>query len=814
METCTALASALAKTTESAQEENAESEIGYSKEAVVVASESENLIITTLSKSMSEAVTASHDTAERAVGAQSEVNDSVANSHGAPNDNYLTINYLNEIAKDDKVVELVTTEPCEFMKRLGIVQFEEDGKSFPCEHLNEMVVENRVEIDTASPFESVKQAVNMFGGVADWKAQRISAMEKRQFVAAELQKAGEELAELKRLLVVAEGEKLRVLQQTDKTKKLIQELRLDLERVQASGEQATQGSEFANQGIEERAMGVADEESVAWKTQLEVAKGQYASVVADMQIVNQEFERANLEYQSLIKLRDIAVQNAEDALLVSQETQKTVEELTQELITTKNSLDIARATHLIAEKQRTAVVAAKYQESEERQKEIKHANQEVEGLNHEVALVRDLILKLETSSTLLQNLKMELEAVRASEFELGAELAEAEDGLWKAMDQLELAKIGGVKAVASRISTMVEQEETKVNLNKATGDMRYLAITTESLRKGLERESAVLEKTQERVGKTCAAVASLEAELNQITEELQSVLDGERKAKETMEELSRALRQAAAEADEAKSVAEVARVNMRKSNEETEQARAATSTAESRLQAAIKMAEAAQASKAIALAEIKALNESDLTVRSSKATTSAGVTLSFKEYYALSRQAHHAEELANERVAAAMAQIDAAKDSQEEVLRSLDEANKEIKERREALQAALQKAEAANAAKLVVEDDLRKWRAEHEHHRKVGDIATIVKNPGVSRGPFSNGKNITFSDKKDLHSISKQDGVPTKPMASLGQVLGMKVSSLQKVQDEEPSNNEVASRRKSSHLPHFALFMVRKKKSY
>eukprot|EP01018_Ginkgo_biloba_P004562 Gb_40723 [translate_table: standard] len=84
--------------------------------------------------------------------------------------------------------------------------------------------------------------------------------------------------------------------------------------------------------------------------------------------------------------------------------------------------------------------------------------------------------------------------------------------------QLEFAKIAEVKAVASRVLTMVELEGTKVNLKKPTGDVTCSAITIESLRKELERESEVLEKTWQPLRKTCAAVASLEAKLNQITE--------------------------------------------------------------------------------------------------------------------------------------------------------------------------------------------------------------------------------------------------------------------------------------------------------
>eukprot|EP01018_Ginkgo_biloba_P003301 Gb_27385 [translate_table: standard] len=98
-----------------------EAKLNQITEAVMVGSESGNLIIMTPTKSMSEAMTANHDTAEN--------------------------------------------------------------------QLNKMLVENRIDIDTAPPFESVKQAANMFRGIANWKAQRISAMKRGQFGATEFQKS-------------------------------------------------------------------------------------------------------------------------------------------------------------------------------------------------------------------------------------------------------------------------------------------------------------------------------------------------------------------------------------------------------------------------------------------------------------------------------------------------------------------------------------------------------------------------------------------------------------------------------------------------
>jgi CTP-dependent riboflavin kinase len=93
-----------------------------------------------------------------------------------------------------------------------------------------------------------------------------------------------------------------------------------------------------------------------------------------------------------------------------------------------------------------------------------------------------------------------------------------------------------------------------------------------------------------------------------------------------------------------------------KLRQELEQAMAHTSTLESRLQAALMETEAARASEAMALQEIKYIKEKESTNRDN---VQAGqeVTHSHEDYEVLTRKMHEAEELANKRVAAAIAQV-------------------------------------------------------------------------------------------------------------------------------------------------------------
>jgi hypothetical protein len=789
--------------------ESAESEFDAPLETTLVVHRSENGSIICLYESTRKAASASHDTMESAFTALAASNEVQAETYEVQNDCCNSFEYLNEIAFDDE--QQIQSATNEFQNASRAVQFEDDAKSALSVHVKELAVETRAEIDTAVPFESVKQAVNMFGGKADWKAQRILTMERRQYVAAELQKTEEELTELKRLLIVTEYEKSQAIQEMNKIMCLIKELTLNLESANTLERQVTHNSEFARLGGEDKDNVDLDEENVIRKTQLEVEKERNASVILELQAVKQELEHDISEYLCSVNLRDIALQNAVDALAASEEVQKQVDALTIEFMTTKNFLDIAQTLCMETEEKQHAVAMAKDQESGEMGKEIGHANQELIRLNHEVVLVRDLMFKLDASSSLLQSLKLELAAVKESELKLGAELYAVENTLCKAEDELELAKIQEVERAKDQDITLVELDKMRENLNKATQETTYLAGAVEPLREELERESAMLEETRKRVAKTSAAVASLEAELNQTRQAIKSRQYGERQSKEAMTELPRALQQAVAEADKANIEAEAAREDMRKAKEEAAQSEAASSTAESRLQAAIKMAEAARASEVMALARIDAMNQSESIVGYSEARTPS-ITLSFNEYFSLNSEVHEAEELADKRVAAAIAQIDAAKDSEWEILKRLDEANKEIIARREALQVASQKAERANAAKLIVEDQLRKWRAQNGQHRKAGDLATVAKRYGASHNRVSNWKNHAYSHPNNVDNSNEQENMPVMPVTSLGQVLSMKASMPNKFDDERPLDKRLVSKKKKFRLPRFALSVGKQKK--
>ncbi|KAG6434783.1 hypothetical protein SASPL_106425 [Salvia splendens] len=575
---------------------------------------------------------------------------------------------------------------------------------------------SRGQIDTTVPIESVKAAVSKFGGIVDWKAHRMQAVERRKTIEEELEKAQVEMPLFKKQSEDAEEAKLFVLKELDSTKRLVEELKLNLERAQTEEEQAKQDSELAKLRVEELEQGISDESSVAAKAQLEVAQARHATAVAELKSVQDELEQLRRDYNLLVAEKNAYVKKAEEAIAKSKEIEKSVEDLTIELITIKESLDSAQAAHLEAEEHRIGAAMAKEQDMLNWDKEMKQAEEDLEKMRQQAASSKDLRSKLETATVLLRDLKAEL--AMYLETEESGEAVNFEDVL------NETVKSNRSQIQAALSAAKKELEEVKLNFEKASEEVSILKVAAISLQSELKKEKAELASARQREGMASIAVASLETELNRTESEILLIQLKEKDNREKMVNLPKNLQKAGQEADQAKSLAQTARDELRKAKEEAELAKAGAGTMESRLRAAKKEIEAARASEKLALAAIKALSESESTQSNDEEDSPARVTLSLEEYYELSKKAHVAEEEANARIAAALVEIKVAKESEINSLKKLEETNREMAERKNALEIALQKAEKAKEGKLGVEQELRKWRAEHEQRRKAGESAT------------------------------------------------------------------------------------------
>ncbi|XP_047316367.1 protein WEAK CHLOROPLAST MOVEMENT UNDER BLUE LIGHT 1-like [Impatiens glandulifera] len=546
-------------------------------------------------------------------------------------------------------------------------------------------------IDTGTPIESVKAAVTKFGGIVDWKAHRAQTVERQKLMEQELLKTQEEIPIYKQQSKDAEEAKIKVVKELETTNRLIEELKLNLDTAKREEHQAKQDSELAKLRVEEIQKGIAGDVSFAAKAQLEVAQARHQTAVSDLAAVKSEIEVLLKDYQALETNRDLAVKKAEEAVSTSKEVERTIEELTIELISAKESLETVQAAHLEAEEQRIATEVVREQDNLNWEKELKQVEDELETLNNRISKSKDLKAKLNSSTAQLDNLKAQLGSYMESKLKQNHE--------------------GGNKTHEN-----MDMGELKLNTQRVTAEVNCLKMAAASLNVEVEREKSELVSVKKREEEASKAVVSLEAELRRMNTQVANANSKGKEGKTEMVELPKLLQEATQEAEQAKSLAQSAREEFHRAKEEAEEAKLAASSMEAKLVAVQKEIEASRVSEKLAFAAIRALKESEWAAQGKDSSTA--VMISLEEYYQLSKQAYGAEEEANIKITSAISEIETAKQSEEEALRKLEDVNLELSKQKENLYLTLHKADEAKEGKLGVEQELREWRNEQTRYRK------------------------------------------------------------------------------------------------
>lgn len=568
-------------------------------------------------------------------------------------------------------------------------------------------------IDTAVPFESVKDAVSKFGGRIDWKSRRTQSL---------VEERGK---------LVEDFSKAETTEELENTKRLMEELNIQLENIEKDEVQAKEEAERVILKIEGMEQEIVSEASLEAKAELEAEKAKHAEALSELEFIRKELDSLRVDYASMASGRDIAISNAEETVAASKQIEKAVEDLTAELIATKEALNSTRTAHLEAEEQRSGVVD---QESHNLKLELEQAEEELQRLNEQVLSARVLKSKMESASSLLHDLKSELAAYMESKV--------SEEYLKEQKEELE---------------------KLKLSIEQATSDVNSLREASMSLKLKLEEEKSALASLKQNEEKASAAVVNLQAELEKARSAAVFLQMKENEAREMMAELSKKLQKAAQEADEAKSHAQAAQAELLEAQEEFQEAKVRSVTLESRLLAAQKEIEAAKVAEMLARDAITALEKSESAKGNNDQDTSSMVTLTLDEYHELSRRAYKAEEQANARIEAANSQIKIARASEQRSLEKLEELNEELSVRRESLKIATGNVEKATEGKIAVDQELRTWTAEQEQQQKSGELNDQTTAPAEPlHGPESPKGNVPSDNSDKSKKKKKKSLFPSK----------------------------------------------------
>jgi chromosome segregation ATPase len=310
----------------------------------------------------------------------------------------------------------------------------------------------------------------------------------------------------------------------------------------------------------------------------------------------------------------------------------------------------------------------------EEAEEATSVEQQTAQLENELAIKEretlDLLKELESTKKIITGLKLKIHKETAETYEAAKSEETGRVSVVETEEQqpehinvdvdME-CKEGNPRQTTSSVSVKLEQ--AKESLNRTTSDLAAVRAAVELLRNSITKEQMLLERAREKLSANTTLISSLEEELDQTTQKLETLKDLQQRHKDPadifieIKKMTSQVQQLRSLANDSKSEAAVLAA-------EIEQAKVSISIAEVRCIAAKKMEEAARAAEALALGEVKALLSSESPSEGS--TASDGMTLSAEEYVALFSKAREADEISRKTEEDVMLQVETANSSESE----------------------------------------------------------------------------------------------------------------------------------------------------
>ncbi|KAL9343890.1 hypothetical protein Peur_064321 [Populus x canadensis] len=619
---------------------------------------------------------------------------------------------------------------------------------------------------------TVKAAVNMYGerilesSSSSLKTPAQMDLPESSSRAKELHMAKRDLVRYKENRRAAESAKVKAESELSEAKRTVKELVLQIEKSNLKVKAQVRYMERLNKlsKRQDMALIVGSDES-----------HQYAEVIRELEGVKQELSKLKLEMASVLEAKTRAEKEIATSISKLSSNMSHAEAL-------RKKIDEANEEQVLVELAQIEALKEFGEIQVQREKEARGFSSAMQETKNKRKNVKE---EISSSTDLESKLAVTLYDVNLIQHELKL----AKDKNAKVQRNDSMKHLGGSFREGKQLedssllkSITEELQAAKKELASTREEGFQFMISMDIVRNELKHvteETVQLKKVKEKADITAQ---NLNSKLLRAKSKLETATAVEGKARSTLSSLSVTLEQLKTEAEVARKEKKLICEETAKIKAEIRNTDSQIDLTEEKLQYAIQELDAVKKSESSALQNLKNVIENTMRSRASASQHSSSITISKFEYEYLTGHAAMAEEIADKKVAAAQAWIEALKASEKEILMKIELAHGDIRETRVEEEKEIYRTESSLSAKRMVEGELPKWRQ---------------------------------VNKKNTEAENQQQPLPRKSMKANGNMTPSRRSKLRNAGSPSvrmtPRSTSIAIRKKRTIVPNLAKLFIGKK---
>lgn len=492
-----------------------------------------------------------------------------------------------------------------------------------------------------------------------------------------------ELDNYKNQLRNLETDKAQALRDLQMAIKTVEELTNKLEMLSESKQAAistTEATKSRAKVLEEKKSMKERLGNGAWKLDVDAERELYKASSAELISCKQELTNLRQDFDAALEAKLSASQKAEEAHQSAKVNQDTRKQLMNEVAKLRETLEQVKLASLQAEEDHLKLVAEKEVHFLVHKSAKEVAEQDIQRMKEEYNPEENLEHKFEEVTEAIKVLQEQLTGVRTSDmYSLQGVLMELENA--KKELQAAVAEENSIRSYVDGLRQQVEEVKSKIS------ESHRLALETESKIDKL-RDELVIKKNQLNAALSMNAVAEMRANLEKLIAETDK---NTREADKIMTEVEVQRQDAEAAMARSKQLEEKLCIAI----QEAKEAKAAEKRADERIYDSPRSGRGGR--RGAGVKELGSARSIKLTVENFKAVT---------------QKIEDCRKEADAKVVALTAQLQATRAREKETLEKVEEMVKECESIESDIEDVMKEAQVAEAAKEVVESELRKLRME------------------------------------------------------------------------------------------------------